>query len=65
MFANAVAIASGNDINVKGSTIVGTHDVSLGAAHDVNICTSQDTMRTSGSYREKQTGFGTSGLSVT
>ncbi len=63
--ANAVTIASGHDINVKGNTIVGTSDVSLAAAHDVTITTSQDTMQTSGSYQEKRTGFGTSGLTVT
>ncbi|MGF6481012.1 hemagglutinin repeat-containing protein [Paraburkholderia sp. JPY419] len=63
--ADAVTIASGNDINVKGSTIVGTNDVALSAVHDVNITTSQDTMQSSSSYEETQTGLGTSGLSVT
>ncbi|MFM0492080.1 hemagglutinin repeat-containing protein, partial [Paraburkholderia graminis] len=58
-------IASGNDINVKGSTIVGTNDVALSAAHDVNITTTQDTMQSSRSYQETRTGLGTSGLTVT
>ncbi len=63
--ADRVGISSGNDINVAGSTIVGTNDVSLSAAHDVNITTTQDTMQSSGTYQEKHTGLGTSGLSVT
>nr|WP_245643846.1 hemagglutinin repeat-containing protein [Paraburkholderia oxyphila] len=63
--ADAVSIASGNDINVAGSTIVGTNDVALSAAHDVNITTTQDTMQSSGTYQEKSTGLGTSGLTVT
>ncbi|CAM2152582.1 hypothetical protein A6456_37985 [Paraburkholderia tropica] len=63
--ADAVTIASGNDITVKGSTIVGTNDVALNAAHDVNITTTQDTMQSSSSYQEKRTGLGTSGLTVT
>jgi filamentous hemagglutinin len=63
--ADAVSISSGNDINVAGSTIVGTNDVALNAKHDVNITTTQDTMQSSGTYQEKRTGLGTSGLSVT
>ncbi|HEY4353701.1 MAG TPA: filamentous hemagglutinin N-terminal domain-containing protein, partial [Paraburkholderia sp.] len=63
--ADAVTIASGKDINVAGSTVVGTNDVALSAAHDVNITTSQDTMQSSGSYQEKRTGLGASGLTVT
>jgi filamentous hemagglutinin len=63
--ADAVSISSGNDINVAGSDIVGTNNVALNAAHDVNITTSQDTMQSSGSYQEKDSGLGTSGLSVT
>lgn len=55
--ADGVSIASGKDINVKGSTIVGTNDVSLSAAHDVNITTSQDTMRSSSSYEEHHSGL--------
>ncbi len=63
--ADGVSIASGKDINVAGSDIVGTNAVSLNAARDVNIATSQDTMQSSGSYQEKDSGLGTSGLSVT
>ncbi len=63
--ADAVQIASGKDINVAGSTIVGTNDVALNAVHDVNITTTQNTMQSSGTYQEKSTGLGTSGLTVT
>ncbi|WP_322011754.1 hemagglutinin repeat-containing protein [Paraburkholderia sp. J12] len=63
--ADTVSISGGNDINVAGSTIVGTNDVSLSAGHDVNITTTQNTMQSSGTYQEKDSGLGTSGLSVT
>jgi filamentous hemagglutinin len=63
--ADSVSISGGHDINVNGSTVVGTNDVALAAAHDVNIGTTQDTMQSSGSYAEKRTGLGTSGLTVT
>jgi len=63
--ADGVNIGSGHDINVAGSTIVGTNDVALSAAHDVNITTTQDTMQSSGSYQEQHSGLGTGGLTVT
>ncbi|MGF6368103.1 filamentous hemagglutinin [Paraburkholderia sp. RAU6.4a] len=63
--ADGVSISSGHDINVAGSTIVGSNDVALSAAHDVTITTTQDTMQSSGSYQEQHSGLGTSGLSVT
>ncbi|WP_375804571.1 hemagglutinin repeat-containing protein [Burkholderia glumae] len=63
--ADSVSIVGGQDLNVRGSTIVGTHDVSLTAAHDVNITTTQDTMDSSGSYQEKHSGLmAGGGLSV-
>lgn len=63
--ADAVSISSGTDIGVAGSTIVGTNDVSLGAGHDLNIETTQDSLQSSGTYEEAKSGLGTSGLSVT
>ncbi|WP_169740135.1 two-partner secretion domain-containing protein [Paraburkholderia acidipaludis] len=63
--ADALSISSGHDINVTGSTVVGTNNVALSAANNVNITTSQDTMQSSGSQKETHTGLGTSGLSVT
>jgi filamentous hemagglutinin len=56
-----VSIASGNDINVKGSTIVGTNDVNLAAVGNVTITTSQDTQTSQSSYSERSTGFGAGG----
>ncbi|WP_250528597.1 hemagglutinin repeat-containing protein, partial [Caballeronia sp. GAWG2-1] len=62
--ADAVTITSGKDINVRGSTIVGTNDVSLNATHDVNITTTENTVHSSSSYEEKRTGFGTAGIGI-
>ncbi|WP_232438163.1 hemagglutinin repeat-containing protein [Burkholderia ubonensis] len=62
--ADGVNIASGKDINVAGSTIVGTNDVALNAARDVNIKTSQDTTQSSSYYQKQQSGLMTSGLTV-
>ena len=55
--ADGVSIGSGKDINVQGSTVVGTHDVTLNAAHDVNITTSQDTRQSSTTYQEQHSGL--------
>lgn len=55
--ADGVSIGSGKDINVQGSTVVGTHDVALNAAHDVNIATSQDTSQSSTTYQEQHSGL--------
>ncbi|MCP3726472.1 hemagglutinin repeat-containing protein [Paraburkholderia sp. CNPSo 3272] len=63
--ADGVSISSGHDINVAGSTIVGTNDVALSAAHDLTVTTTQDTMQSSGTYQEQHSGLGTSGLTVT
>ncbi|WP_038766341.1 tRNA nuclease effector CdiA-2 [Burkholderia pseudomallei] len=55
--ADGVSIGSGKDINVQGSTVVGTHDVALNAARDVNITTSQDTSQSSTTYQEQHSGL--------
>ncbi|QTO45696.1 hemagglutinin repeat-containing protein [Burkholderia latens] len=61
---NTVNIQSGRDLTVQGSTIVGSGDVALGAANNVNITTSKDTVTQDSYYRETHAGIGTSGLSV-
>ncbi|WP_342611156.1 hemagglutinin repeat-containing protein [Burkholderia ambifaria] len=61
---NTVNIQSGHDLTVHGSTIVGTNDVSLAAANNVNITTSKDTITQDSYYHETHSGIGTSGLSV-
>ncbi|WP_084907969.1 hemagglutinin repeat-containing protein [Burkholderia ubonensis] len=64
--ADGVTIASGRDINVTGSAIAATDDVSLKAARDVNIKTSQDTIQSSTYYEKKETGLlSNGGMSVT
>ncbi|WP_322067584.1 hemagglutinin repeat-containing protein [Burkholderia cenocepacia] len=63
--ADGVTVTSGRDINVTGSNIVGTNDVSLSAARDVNINTSQDTIQSSTYFDKKETGLmSNGGLSV-
>ncbi|HIH2643119.1 TPA: hemagglutinin repeat-containing protein, partial [Burkholderia cenocepacia] len=63
--ADGVTVTSGRDINVTGSNIVGTNDVSLSAARDVNIKTSQDTIQSSTYFDKKETGLmSNGGLSV-
>lgn len=61
--ADGVHVVSGKDINVAGSNIVGTNDVALTAAHNVNITTSQDTQTTQTDYRKSEYGF-LSGMTV-
>ncbi len=64
--ADGVKIASGKDINVTGSSVVGTNNVTLNAAHDVNINTSQDTTQSSTYYQKQDSGLLTGGgLAVT
>ncbi|WP_124094145.1 hemagglutinin repeat-containing protein [Burkholderia gladioli] len=63
--ADGVTVTSGRDINMTGSNIVGTNDVSLSAAGDVNIKTSQDTIQSSTYFDKKETGLmSNGGLSV-
>ncbi|RQS64344.1 filamentous hemagglutinin N-terminal domain-containing protein [Burkholderia sp. Bp8963] len=61
---STVNIQSGRDLTVQGSTVVGTNDVNLAAAGNVNITTSKDTVAENSYYRETHSGLGTSGLSV-
>jgi len=63
---DSVAIGAGNDINVRGSAVVGTDAVSLQAGHDVNITTSQSTDTQSSGYQSSKSGLmGSGGLGVT
>ncbi|WP_232443013.1 hemagglutinin repeat-containing protein [Burkholderia ubonensis] len=61
---NTVNIQSGHDLLVRGSTVVGTNDVSLAAANNVNITTSKDTVTQDSYYHETHSGIGSSGLNV-
>lgn len=63
--ADGVNIVSGKDVNVQGSTIVGTNDVALTAARNVTVTTSQDTLQSSSYYDKKESGLMSGGgLSV-
>ncbi|WP_233833523.1 hemagglutinin repeat-containing protein [Paraburkholderia sp. ZP32-5] len=62
---DAVNVQAGRDLTVKGSTVVGTNDVSLAAKGNVDITTSQDTVAQDSSYQQTRSGLMTSGLSVT
>ncbi|OXI21286.1 hemagglutinin repeat-containing protein [Burkholderia sp. AU15512] len=63
--ADGVTIASGKDLNIQGSTVVGTNDVALSAARNVTVTTTQDTLESSSYYQKKETGLMSgSGLSV-
>lgn len=63
--ADGVTVASGRDINVTGSNIVGTNDVTLKATRDINIKTSQDTIQSSTYYEKQESGLlSNGGLSV-
>ncbi|WP_175755074.1 hemagglutinin repeat-containing protein [Burkholderia cepacia] len=62
---DTVRIQAGRDLTVQGSNIVGTNDVKLGAANNVAIGTSQDTVQSANSYEKKESGFmSNGGLSV-
>ncbi|MCO1349779.1 hemagglutinin repeat-containing protein (plasmid) [Burkholderia vietnamiensis] len=64
--ADGVTVKSGRDINVTGSNIVGTNDVVLSAARNVNIKTSRDTVQSSTYYEKKESGLlSNGGMSVT
>ncbi|AQQ42493.1 contact-dependent inhibition toxin BcpA [Burkholderia cenocepacia] len=64
--ADGVNIVSNRDINVTGSNVVGTNDVTLQATRNVNITTSQDTTQSSSYFDKKESGLLTNGgLSVT
>ncbi|HDR8913896.1 TPA: contact-dependent inhibition toxin BcpA [Burkholderia multivorans] len=64
--ADGVNIVSNRDINVTGSNIVGTNDVTLQAKRDVNIRTAEDAVQSSSYYEKKESGLLTNGgLSVT
>ncbi len=54
---DTVSIRSGKDLTVQGSNVVGTNDVRLAAAGNVNITTSQDTQTSESYYSKREYGF--------
>ncbi|WP_338423844.1 hemagglutinin repeat-containing protein [Buttiauxella ferragutiae] len=63
---NNVSFSAGNDLNVKGSGVVGDGSVTLQAGNDVNILAATDEQSTY-RFKEKKTSglMGTGGLGVT
>ncbi|MCE4061292.1 hemagglutinin repeat-containing protein [Pandoraea sputorum] len=59
--ADGVAIVAGNDLSVRGSTIVGTKGVALQAGRDLTVQSTQSQSESHSFYEEKRSGFGTSG----
>ncbi|WP_246190098.1 hemagglutinin repeat-containing protein [Pandoraea captiosa] len=59
--ADAIVIAAGKNLDVRGSTIVGTKDVALQAGQDLHIQSAQSTSEQHATYEEKRSGFGVSG----
>jgi filamentous hemagglutinin len=61
---DSVNIHAGHDVTVKGSTVAGTNDVSLAAAHDLTITTSENINSSHELHEKKTTGFGTAGIGI-
>ena len=53
---NAVAMQSGNDINIHGSQVVADSDIALNAARDINITAAINTYTDDTSHTHTQTG---------
>ncbi|MBB3005271.1 filamentous hemagglutinin [Paraburkholderia tropica] len=63
--ADSVAISAGKNLNVIGSSIVGTDAVALAATGDVNLTAATETYQDNEYYQEKHSGFSfTGGLGV-
>ncbi|CUH97800.1 hypothetical protein P22_3946 [Propionispora sp. 2/2-37] len=66
LFGNSVTIQSGQDINIKGSNLVGTNDVTLSADRNVSITAAQETSQEGHMEYEKTSGIlGGGGLGFT
>ncbi|HCR4018938.1 TPA: hemagglutinin repeat-containing protein [Morganella morganii] len=58
---DSVQIKAGHDLNVQGSTIVGTHDIVATAAHQLNITTAEEVRDETHLREEKKSGLMSSG----
>ena len=54
---DTVSIKAGKDLTIQGSNVVGTNDVNLAAAGNVNITASQDKQSTQSDYSKREYGF--------
>ncbi|WP_156545878.1 hemagglutinin repeat-containing protein, partial [Cupriavidus sp. D384] len=59
--AETLAMNAGRDLEVAGSTVAGTGDVSLAAIRNLDITTTETTSSAHSYRREKKTGFGATG----
>ena len=63
--ADSVSVSSGKDLNVTGSSIVGTSDVALSAKGNINITAATDTYQDTEYHDVKHSGFsGTGGIGI-
>lgn len=63
---DSVTVVAGQDLNVHGSSVVGTNDVALKAGGNVDIAAAQNTAQDSSYYDHKKSGlFGSGGLGFT
>lgn len=63
---NNVSVTAGNDVNVKGSAVIGSGDVALKAGHDVNIVAATDEQSSYHLKEKKSSGLmGTGGIGFT
>ncbi|WP_408626181.1 two-partner secretion domain-containing protein [Dryocola clanedunensis] len=62
---DTIAMQAGNDLRVSGSSVAGTHDVSLSAGHNLTVTTAEETRQESHLRKEKHSGLsGTGGVGV-
>ena len=62
--ADSVTLQAGNDLNIRGSNVVATHDVDLNVSGNVNIVAVQDTDEETHIKQVKQSGFSATSSSV-
>ncbi|MGF6415365.1 filamentous hemagglutinin [Paraburkholderia sp. MM5482-R2] len=55
---DTVAASAAHDLNINGSTVASTNDMTLAAGHDLDITTAQNTSQSSTLHEEQASGFG-------
>ncbi|MBN3851331.1 filamentous hemagglutinin N-terminal domain-containing protein [Paraburkholderia sp. Ac-20342] len=55
---DSAAASAVHDLNINGSTVAATNDLTLSAGHDLNITTTQDTSQSSTTHEVQASGFG-------
>ena len=62
---DSVTVLAGHDLNITGSNVVASRDLTLAAANDITITTSQDRSESRFESQEQRSGLMTSGASMT